>query len=106
MVYVLTWAIRRGNFHGVRRDVHGIHAAIPAGTGLGNPLLVTRELDELPKIFLAQSTQSVPEKLNMLICLHQANLVHGMGLQENIQIIEIKKGQKIKLSFTFVFQCL
>lgn len=84
---VLTHTIRRGDFHGVGWDMHGVGISVPAGTGLGDPLLVTRKLYELPQVFLAQPTQGVPEKLDVLVRVHQSDLIHGVGLLNNVKVI-------------------
>lgn len=67
--------------------MHGVGITISTGTGLGDPLLVTCKLDELPQVFLTQPTQGVPEELDVLVCLHQADLIHGVGLSNNYMVI-------------------
>lgn len=66
--------------------MHGVGITVPAGTGLGDPLLVTSKLDELPQVLLTQPTQGVPEELDVLVRLHQADLIHGVGLSNNYMV--------------------
>lgn len=75
-------AIWRGNLHGVRWHMGCVRAPILARAGEGDALLVAGKLDELAQFLLGEHLQSPPEKLDVLVCLHQSHLVHGVGLQE------------------------
>lgn len=57
-----------------------VRAPILARAREGDALLVAGELDELAQFLLREHLQSPPEKLDMLVCLHQPHLVHGVGL--------------------------
>lgn len=54
--------------------------AILARAGEGDALLVAGELDELAELLLREHLQGPPEKLNVLVGLHQPHLVHGVRL--------------------------
>lgn len=60
----------------------GVRAPVFARTGEGDPLLVTGELYELAELLLSEHLQCAPEKLDVLIGLHQPHLVHGVCLGE------------------------
>lgn len=57
-----------------------VGAPVFAGAGERDALLVAGELDELAQLLLGKHLQCPPEELDVLVCLHQAHLVHGVGL--------------------------
>lgn len=57
-----------------------VGAPIFAGAGERDAFLVARKLDELAQLLLGEHLQCPPEELNVLVCLHQPHLVHGVGL--------------------------
>lgn len=59
----------------------GVGAAVLAGAGEGDPLLVTGKLDELAELLLREHLQGTPEELDVLVGLHQSHLVHGVCLR-------------------------
>lgn len=61
----------------------GVGAAVLAGAGERNALLVARKLDELAQLLLGEHLQGGPEELNVLVGLHQTHLVHGVSLQKD-----------------------
>lgn len=73
-------SIRRGNLHGVRGNMGGVRPPVLAGAGERYSLLVARKLNELAKLFLSEHLQGDPEELDVLVGLHQTNLVHGVSL--------------------------
>lgn len=60
----------------------GVGAAVLAGAGERNALLVARKLDELAQLLLGEHLQGGPEEVNVLVGLHQTHLVHGVSLQK------------------------
>ena len=65
--------------------MRGVRPAIPARASLRDTLLVTRKLDEAAEILLTQAFQNTPDILDVAIVLHQANLVHRVGLKQTKQ---------------------
>lgn len=59
----------------------GVGPPILAGASEWYALLVAGKLDELAELLLSEHLQGGPEELNVLVGLHQTNLIHGVGLQ-------------------------
>lgn len=73
-------AIRGGDLHGVWGHVGCVGAPVFAGAGERDAFLVAGKLDELAQLLLGEHLQCSPEELDVLVCLHQPHLVHGVGL--------------------------
>lgn len=58
-----------------------VRPSILTGASEGDALLVAGKLNELAELLLSKHLQGIPEELNVLICLHQAHLVHSVSLQ-------------------------
>lgn len=76
-----TGSIGRGYLHGVGWYMGSIVAPLSAGTGAGDTLLVASKLDEAAELLLGKTLQGLPEELNVCVCLHQTDLVHGVSLK-------------------------
>lgn len=65
-----------------------VWAAVLAGAGEWNALLVARKLDELAQLLLGKHLQGGPEELDVLVRLHQTHLVHGVSLRMAAQRVQ------------------
>lgn len=83
-------SIRRGDLHGVRGNVGSVGPPILAGAGERNALLVARKLDEFAELLLSEHLQGSPEELDVLVCLHQTHLIHGVSLQREREQGELR----------------
>lgn len=59
----------------------GVGSPVLAGTGKWDALLIASKLDELAEFLLSEHLQGRPEKLDVLVSLHQTHLIHGVSLQ-------------------------
>jgi len=73
-------SVRRGDLHGVRGNVGGVWSPVLAGASERDALLVARKFDELAELFLSEHLQGGPKELDVLVCLHQTNLIHCVSL--------------------------
>lgn len=58
-----------------------VWSPILAGAGERYALLVARKFDESAEFLLSEHLQGGPEELDVLVCFHQAHLIHGVSLQ-------------------------
>lgn len=74
-------SIRRGDLHGIWGNMGSVWSPILAGAGERYALLVARKFDESAEFLLSEHLQGGPEELDVLVCFHQAHLIHGVSLQ-------------------------
>ena len=64
--------------------MRSVDAAVAAGAGVRDALLVAGELDELAELVAGERLQHAPEELHVRVALHQTHLVHGVRLQHHM----------------------
>lgn len=80
-MYLACSSIRRGDLHGIWGNMGSVWSPVLAGAGERYALLVACKFDESAEFLLSEHLQGSPEELNVLVRLHQAHLIHGVGLQ-------------------------